>query len=101
MARSRRIVTPWRGPLILLTTGRFPDLRTRKGLGRACLLLGAGGTTTGGLTILGIGLTDVFVPEDLDFMRLTIDTFTTSVRGLCRSSPTTGSPSAPPSSSSA
>jgi hypothetical protein len=73
MAQSRRIVQPWRGPLILLTTGRFPDLRTRKGLGRACLLLGAGGTAIGGLTILGIGLTDVFVPEDLTYMRLTVD----------------------------
>ncbi|SRR5258706_6333315 len=52
IARSRRLVRPWRGPLILLTVGRFPDLRARKGLGIACLLLGAGGTAIGGLVIL-------------------------------------------------
>ncbi|GAA0909214.1 hypothetical protein [Virgisporangium aurantiacum] len=73
MARSRRIIQPWNGPLVLLTTGRLPDLRSRQGLGKACLLLGAGGTTIGGLVILGVGLTDVFVPEDLAFMRVTVD----------------------------
>lgn len=40
---------------------------------QACLLLGAGGTTTGGLAILGVGLTGVFVPEDLAFMQVTVD----------------------------
>jgi hypothetical protein len=73
MARSRRIVQPWSGPLVLLTAGRPPDLRSRQGLGKACMLLGAGGTAIGGLVILIVGLTDVFVPEDLAFMRVTVD----------------------------
>jgi hypothetical protein len=73
MVRSRRIVRPWSGPLVLFTAGRLPDLRSRHGLARACLLLGAGGTAIGGLVILGIGLTGVFVPEDLAFMRVTVD----------------------------
>lgn len=73
MARSRQIVRPWRGAQVLLTAGRFPNLRTRNGVGRACLLLGAGGTAIGGLMILAIGLTAIFVPEDLAFMRVTVD----------------------------
>jgi hypothetical protein len=54
-------------------TGRFLDLRTREGLGRACLLAGAAGVALAGLDIFRIGVTDVFVPEDLAFMGVTVD----------------------------
>jgi hypothetical protein len=40
------------------------------GLGRLCLLLTAVGMIGGGLTILTVGMTSVFVPQDLDFMGL-------------------------------
>jgi hypothetical protein len=73
MARCRPMVQSRSGPLVLLTAGHLPDLRSRQGLGRACLLLGAGGTAIGGLIILIVGLTDVFVPEDLAFMQVTVD----------------------------
>ena len=40
-------------------------------LGWVALLLGAAGTALGGATILWVGVTDTFVPEDLRFMGLT------------------------------
>jgi len=73
MVRSRPRGERWRGPGSLLSAGRFPDLRTRSGLGRACLLASAGGTAIGGLVILSVGVTDIFVPQDLAFMRVTVD----------------------------
>ena len=42
--------------------------RSRRGLGRLVLIAGAAGSAGGGLLILGIGVTDIFVPEDLEFM---------------------------------
>ena len=40
------------------------------GMGRVCLLMIAVGMIGGGLTILGVGMTSVFVPQDLHFMGL-------------------------------
>lgn len=40
------------------------------GIGRVCLLMTALGMIGGGLTILGVGMTSVFVPQDLHFMGL-------------------------------
>jgi hypothetical protein len=42
------------------------------GLGRLCLLATAGGLTLGGLIIMSVGITTVFVPQDLEFMDLTV-----------------------------
>lgn len=47
---------------------RIPNLTTRDGLGRACLLVGAAGVALAGLEIFRIGVTDIFVPEDLAFI---------------------------------
>jgi len=44
--------------------------RTRLGLGRALLLAAALGLLAGGTTILLIGMTRVFVPQDLRYLRL-------------------------------
>lgn len=41
------------------------------GVGRACLLATAGGMVLAGLTILTLGTTRVFVPQDLTFLGLT------------------------------
>jgi hypothetical protein len=38
------------------------------GVGRACLLLTAVGLIAGGVTIMTVGMTVVFVPQDLEFM---------------------------------
>jgi hypothetical protein len=43
---------------------------SRFAIGRLCLLLTAVGMSAGGLTILLIGMTRVFVPQDLQFMGL-------------------------------
>jgi hypothetical protein len=51
-----------------LRTGRLPKLTTRDGLGRGCLLAGAAGVAVAGLEILRIGVTKIFVPEDLTFI---------------------------------
>ena len=48
-------------------------LRSRAGLGRLLLLLTAFGMVAAGLTIQTIGVTRVFVPQDLAFMGLTAE----------------------------
>jgi hypothetical protein len=47
-----------------------PVWRTRLGLGRVLLLATASGLIVGGATILLIGMTRVFVPQDLGYLRL-------------------------------
>ena len=47
------------------------DLRSGPGIGRGLLLLSSVGITAAGLTIMTVGMTSVFVPEDLAFMGLT------------------------------
>jgi hypothetical protein len=46
------------------------SLKTSFGIGRACLLATAVGMVLGGLTIMTVGMTSVFVPQDLTFMGL-------------------------------
>ncbi len=62
-----------RGPLALLVPGERAALRSRLGAGRACLLFTAVGMMLGGLLIMGIGMTHVFVPQDLEFMGVAPD----------------------------
>jgi len=49
------------------------DPRSRAGAGRILLLLATFGITMAGLTIMGVGMTRVFVPQDLEFMGLTAE----------------------------
>ena len=44
--------------------------KSRFGVARACLLATAAGMVLGGLTIMAVGMTSVFVPQDLTFMGL-------------------------------
>lgn len=46
--------------------------RSREGLGRLSLLLTAGGMIGAGAVILTVGMTCVFVPQDLDYIGLTV-----------------------------
>ncbi len=45
--------------------------KSLSGVGRACLLATAAGMILGGLTVTAVGMTSVFVPQDLGFMNLT------------------------------
>lgn len=74
LLRSRRLLGHLASPLVLLLAARDLDrLSARRRAGMACLLLGAAGTALGGLTILWVGITDIFVPEDLAFMGVSVE----------------------------
>ena len=47
------------------------DLRSRAGIGRALLLMSTIGIVAAGLVITTVGMTAVFVPQDLEFMGIT------------------------------
>ncbi len=47
------------------------DLRSSGGVGRGLLLLCSVGISAAGLTIMLVGMTSVFVPQDLEFMGIT------------------------------
>ena len=68
LAVSYPTVRPPRGPGSLLRRGDDAAWSSRPGLARAFLLATAAGMVTGGATILGVGMTHVFVPQDLAFM---------------------------------
>lgn len=54
--------------------GSMPlDLRSYRGLGRSLLLLSSVGISAAGLTIMTVGMTRVFVPQDLEYMGITRD----------------------------
>lgn len=75
------LVTSWRalnqraGPASLLKPAAKAPLRTRFGLGRALLLGTAVGLALGGLTIGCIGMTNVFVPQDLRYIGMAAGDF--------------------------
>ena len=50
------------------------DVRSSPGIGRTFLLLASVGIAAGGLTIMIVGMTRVFVPQDLEFMGMTRET---------------------------
>ncbi len=55
----------------LLAPGAAVAWRSSFGFGRACLLAATVGMIAGGLTIMTVGMTTVFVPQDLDYMGMT------------------------------
>jgi len=75
MVRARRLLDGPLDPRSVLRPGVPLRLSGRFAWGRILLLLGAGATAIGGLTIMWVGVTDTFVPEDLAFMGI-------SARGL-------------------
>ena len=73
LARSRTTLARPDGLVCLLRPSvRWPSGSTA-GLGRACLLTVAAGLFVGGLAILAVGMTCVFVPQDLTFMGLSVE----------------------------
>jgi MFS family permease len=68
LARSWRFLEPPRGIGSLVKSAVPVTLRTRYGVGRLLLVATALGMIAGGLTIMTVGMTWVFVPQDLEFM---------------------------------
>ncbi len=67
--------TRLRGPKgmdVLLRPGARAWLYSPGGMGRTLLLFTAGGMILGGLIIMCVGMTSIFVPQDLEYMRITI-----------------------------
>jgi hypothetical protein len=70
MAATWRTLQRPRHPRALLRpAGRVP-WRSKHGVGRACLLLTAVALVAAGVVIMTVGMTTVFVPQDLAFMGL-------------------------------
>jgi len=62
------------GPRQLRSVGQSAfagQWRSRAGVGRACLLVMGLGMVLAGFTIVAVGMTSVFVPQDLHFLNLT------------------------------
>jgi|SRR5687767_1392685 len=70
LVRSRRTLKPPTGLSSLLRPGTKMSLASSFGVGRALLLATAAGMILGGLTVMTVGMTWVFVPQDLEFMGL-------------------------------
>src|SRR4030095_2885451 len=70
LARSRKFLKPPDGVSSLFRSGTNASWRTSYGMGRVLLLATAAGMILGGLTVMTVGMTWVFVPQDLEFMGL-------------------------------
>ena len=71
MIRSRRLIkTDITAKDILRAKQKF-SLKTRFDIGRSFLLFSALGMLTAGLTIMAVGMTTIFVPQDLEYMNIT------------------------------
>jgi hypothetical protein len=68
--RSRAVSNGWRGIKAMGHRGFNDPWRSTAGIGRVFLLATAAGMIFGGLTVMGFGMTRVFVPQDLEFMQL-------------------------------
>ncbi len=65
---SWRSLSGARGAACLLKPTAWPSKFSTYGIGRAGLLVGGLGVAGAGMTILTVGMTSVFVPQDLAFM---------------------------------
>lgn len=70
LIRSANLLAKPIRPGVLLKPAVPLSWKSAFGIGRICLLITAVGMVGGGLTILGVGMTQVFVPQDLHFMGL-------------------------------
>jgi MFS family permease len=72
LTTSRRTPLPTGSVACLLQPGAWPPWRSAAGLGRLCLLGTAAGMAVGGLVILAVGMTCVFVPQDLAYLGVSV-----------------------------
>lgn len=70
LTRSYSLLKPPKGIRSLVQPGVKVSWLSRYGLGRGLLLATAAGMIAGGLTVMIVGMTTVFVPQDLSFMSL-------------------------------
>lgn len=70
LTRSYSLLKPPKGIRSLIQPGVKVPWLSRYGLGRGLLLATAAGMIAGGLTVMIVGMTTVFVPQDLSFMLL-------------------------------
>lgn len=70
MVKSHALVRPLSSPGVLFAMGTRPGFQSSFQFGRLLLLLTAFCLMLGGLIILTVGMTTVFVPQDLDYMKL-------------------------------
>jgi hypothetical protein len=66
------MVLPPSGPSVILLTQTPVDRTTWQGRGRLLLLITAASIALGGLIISIVGVTSVFVPQDLAYMKITV-----------------------------
>lgn len=69
--RSRRLLRDDPGPRALLRPGAGAPWRSRAGFGRLLLLAVTAGMVVGGAIVAWVGVTGVFVPQDLAYIGLT------------------------------
>ena len=72
LARSRGTLAGPVGVCSLLTPAVCVPWTSQYGVGRACLMATAVGMIGGGITILAVGTTCVFVPQDLVYLGLSV-----------------------------
>ena len=72
VARARMEICRPRGPGTILSPAVRPPWRSRYGLGRTCLLAASVGATGAGFVIMGVGVSAVFVPQDLEFLGVSV-----------------------------
>jgi hypothetical protein len=70
LGRSRSFLKPPAGVRSLFRPGANVSWKSNFGVGRGLLLATAAGMIVGGLTVMTVGMTRVFVPQDLEFMGL-------------------------------
>ncbi len=73
LLQARRLRTDANGIGDLLRPAESIDWRSRAGIGRICLLTSTFGLILAGLTILTVGVTCVFVPQDLAFLGVSVE----------------------------
>ncbi len=72
MIATRRDLQPPRGIGAVCLPSHRTSWYTSEGIGRACLLIASFGATGAGLVILVVGMTAVFVPQDLDYLGVSV-----------------------------
>lgn len=73
LVRTYSLLPQPTGPRCLLLSAVKMSWTSPLGIGRSCLLAAALGLVAGGATIMVVGMTRVFVPQDLAYMGLTVD----------------------------
>ena len=73
IVKTRSLLKPSAGISSVLRSSTRTNWLSRAGLGRALLLSTAAGMMAGGFTIMLVGMTRVFVPQDLSFIGLPSD----------------------------